>query len=125
MAEADCPHSEAFAECTKGQLSRKSIYYSQRRLLLEADQRGYKQTIRQLNRRLYQINHDYSRLWDELGPGRQRRSAGRRLSAEWREALGPYSEEKVATQAQLDSVVEELNNIATWALELDWRIRRN
>lgn len=77
-----------------------------------------------MDRLIYMVNFQYSRQWDELGPARQRRSQGRRLSAEWREELAPYQQQKEAAQEKLNTVVGELNQIATWALELDWRMRR-
>ena len=124
MADEVCPYGEAFAECSQGQLTRTYNYYSQRRLLLEADQRGFIQELQEMDRLIYMVNFQYSRQWDELGPARQRRSQGRRLSAEWREELAPYQQQKEAAQEKLNTVVGELNQIATWALELDWRMRR-
>lgn len=112
-----------FAHMDSHDLNTTHKFYSQRKLLREADARGLHAEMYQLHLQKEDVDRHFNGRWNRLGPTFQNRGQGHTLQKEWADTIRPIETLMRDKHAELVGISNELYDIRTYLEELNWRIR--
>jgi hypothetical protein len=98
-------------------------FYSQRKLLLEADARSLHSDLWELHLQKEIVHRHFNARWNPLGPTFQHRGQGQALQRAWAEAINPIETLMLDKHAELTEISHELWDIKSYLAELDWRLK--